>query len=360
MLSEEHAHDALGGVAGSWSGFMSTSSDLSDAEFAHHLAAAGIVRGASPPPLCRGGSDSAAAGAAAGAYADPGPRDGMEDRHLVVNGFAGVPGALLAGVFDGHRGWEAADFASAHLPRALQAAALRGTPAGAALSEAFVGTDAAFWREWQVEQHATAARSRMKERFPGCTALVALVAGGRLAVANAGDSRGVLCRGGAPVRISRDHTAAAADERARVTAAGGTLSWHAEGGGWRVGPAALQVTRSLGDFDLKGPTQGGVTSTPEVLELELAPQDEFFVLATDGLWDVLTEAEVLGLVRDTVKHPDLAAKRLVTEALARGSRDNVTALVAFLAPQPAVERVFSSAGGGAVHAITPTYFGTRR
>ncbi len=43
-------------------------------------------------------------------------------------------------------------------------------------------------------------------------------------VANAGDSRAVLARGGAAVALSEDHKPAAAGERARITAAGGFIS----------------------------------------------------------------------------------------------------------------------------------------
>ena len=330
----------------------------------------------------------------AGVFADPGPRESMEDRHILLPGFGAGPGAgssrlggaaaqagagpgsLLAAVFDGHRGWEMADFAAIHMPRLLQLAGGRGVGPAAALREAFAVVDAAFYREWQVEQHSKAARGRMAERFPGCTALVALLAGGRLTVANAGDSRAVLCRGGVAVAVSRDHTAAAADERARVQAAGGSVAWHAAAGGWRVGPAALQVTRSLGDFDLKVPaaataaaaagqplTAGGLTSDPELLQLAIQPEDDFLVLATDGLWDVCSEAEVIGLVHDTVRQPELASKRLVMEALARGSRDNVTALVVFFDGAAGRGgdwgRVYAR-GGAAPPAVTPTFYGTLR
>jgi serine/threonine protein phosphatase PrpC len=54
------------------------------------------------------------------------------------------------------------------------------------------------------------------------------------------------------------------------------------------------------------------------------------ILASDGLWEVLSQEEAVGLVADTVKDPDMCAKRLATEAMTRGSRDNITALVAFL------------------------------
>lgn len=64
------------------------------------------------------------------------------------------------------------------------------------------------------------------------------------------------------------------------------------------------------------------------------------VLGSDGLWDTLSPHDVIRLVHDTVKHPAMCAKRLVAEAMQNGSRDNVTAVVAFLRPVSTLERVF--------------------
>ena len=52
----------------------------------------------------------------------------------------------------------------------------------------------------------------------------------------------------------------------------------------------------------------------------LSQEDESVILGSDGLWDVLGNTEAFGLVRDTVKDAMLGAKRLVTEALARGEQ----------------------------------------
>ncbi|KAI8470546.1 MAG: phosphatase 2C-like domain-containing protein [Monoraphidium minutum] len=343
----------------------------------------------------------------AGAFGAIGPRDSMEDRQLMRACLGGDAGVHLLGVFDGHRGHEAAAFAAAQLPRALQLAALRqrggaaapadapvgrepaigASAAAAALREAFVDVDAGFRAEWSSAQAGSGgsvlsvasagagtssgltfggggggssggAPRGAAGRNPGCTALAAVIAGGRLLVANAGDCRAVLCRGGAALGLSRQHTAELEDERARVLAAGGSVSRRA--GGWRVGAAALQVTRALGDFDLKGPIDGGVTAEPEVVEFELSEADQFLVLASDGVWDVMSDAEAVGLVRDTVKDPQLCAKRLVTEALSRGSNDNATAVVVFFRPVASLESVWTRASGAPAPAATPTFFGSRR
>lgn len=63
-------------------------------------------------------------------------------------------------------------------------------------------------------------------------------------------------------------------------------------------------------------------------------------MASDGLWDVLSNSEVVDIIRDTVKDPGMCSKRLATEAAARGSRDNITVIVVFLHPVSTIERIY--------------------
>lgn len=52
-----------------------------------------------------------------------------------------------------------------------------------------------------------------------------------------------------------------------------------------------------------------MTAQPEVAQHQLTAEDEFAVVASDGLWDKLTNEEAVGLVHDTVKQPTMAAQR---------------------------------------------------
>ncbi|KXZ48955.1 hypothetical protein GPECTOR_24g245 [Gonium pectorale] len=203
---------------------------------------------------------------------------------------------------------------------------------------------------------------------PGAAAtpsLPAAAGGPVLYVANAGDCRAALVRRRTALPASRDHTGLLPDERSRLAAAGVEVTW--QHGGWRVGTSGLQVTRCIGDFDVKpgGPAAStalppsGVSAVPEVSRIELTPDDLVLILASDGLWDVVGLQEAAGLVYDTVKDPGLAAKRLACEALMRGAADNVTVLVVFLADVSTVERVFSAAHGGEAYGVTGTAYGSR-
>jgi protein phosphatase PTC1 len=90
--------------------------------------------------------------------------------------------------------------------------------------------------------------------------------------ANAGDARGVLCRRGKAVRLTYDHKGSDRQEAKRITDAGGfVLSGRVNG--------VLAVTRSLGDSSMKE----FVVGAPYTTETELCNDDEFLILACDGV-----------------------------------------------------------------------------
>lgn len=64
------------------------------------------------------------------------------------------------------------------------------------------------------------------------------------------------------------------------------------------------------------------------------------VMASDGLWDVVNNTDVVNIIRDTVKEPGMCAKRLATEAAERGSKDNITVIVVFLRQVSTAERIY--------------------
>lgn len=151
--------------------------------------------------------------------------------------------------------------------------------------------------------------------------------------ANAGDARAVLCRNGVASRLTHDHKAADEDEKARIREAGGIVLR-----GRVLG--ALAVSRSLGDhvryenFRLKD----YVIGTPFISRTELREDDEFCIIACDGLWDVVTDQQAVDMIRyqnDAQK----ASETLVNYALTNDyllSRDNVTVMVVRFTNSPKV------------------------
>jgi len=94
--------------------------------------------------------------------------------------------------------------------------------------------------------------------------------------ANAGDARGVLCRGGKAIRLTYDHKGSDKQEAKRIMDAGGfVMSGRVNG--------VLAVTRSLGDSSMKE----FVVGSPYTTETELCDEDEFIILACDGVSSAL-------------------------------------------------------------------------
>ena len=167
----------------------------------------------------------------------------------------------------------------------------------------------------------------------GCTSVVAVVKGGVLFVANAGDSRAVLCRaGGVCLEMSQDHKPTNEGERARILAAGGFV---ADG---RV-KGSLALSRAIGDLEFKahpglGPEAQMVTALPDVRAEPLLPTDEFILIACDGIWDVMTSQAAVSFVRARMEagaSPVEAASALCDNCLAPDTHgsglgcDNMTA-----------------------------------
>eukprot|EP00164_Ancoracysta_twista_P003442 GFYU01004593.1.p1 GENE.GFYU01004593.1~~GFYU01004593.1.p1 ORF type:complete len:738 (-),score=196.32 GFYU01004593.1:144-2219(-) len=255
--------------------------------------------------------------------------DCMEDRYFVHEDVCDGKYVSVTGVFDGHGGVGAAEYANTAMPPAVLSH----------LQDAVAMEDANNAIDWDDVMTAafTDINTDFERAFPqdtsGCTAMSAVVYGNTLAVANAGDCRAVLCNNGTAIPLSNDHTAAAESERNRVKSMGGTVEFKDT---WRVG-GALQVTRALGDLRHKP----YVTAEPEVITRELQEGDHFLVMATDGVWDYVSNQEAVNMVLDTVKVPNMCAKRIVLDAYSRGSDDNLTLVVVFLRAVTTCEQVYS-------------------
>jgi len=134
----------------------------------------------------------------------------------------------------------------------------------------------------------------------GCTAICVVVRKEDILAGNAGDSRAVLCRAGKQVELSFDHKPKDDIEKNRIEAAGGYLE-HTPGGA-RVN-GNLNLSRAIGDLEYKKredlkPEEQIICSTPDFLYKELTPEDEFVILACDGIWDVMTNQEAVDFVRE--------------------------------------------------------------
>ncbi|KAM2274005.1 hypothetical protein ACFX1S_043863 [Malus domestica] len=266
-----------------------------------------------------------------GAWDDIGSRPNMEDVYVCVDNFVNDYGLknhtdgpnAFYGVFDGHGGKHAADFASSHLPKFIFEDEDFPTDIEQVITSAFLHTDTAF-------EEACILDAKLAS---GTTALTALLMGRLLVVANAGDCRAVLCHRGKAIEMSRDHKPICSKEKQRIEASGGYVY-----DGYLNGQ--LNVARALGDWHMegmKGREGGPLSAEPELTTAKLTEEDEFLIIGCDGIWEVFRSQNAVDFARRRLQeHNDPAAcsKDLVDEALKRKSGDNLAVVVVCFQPQP--------------------------
>ncbi|XP_031259139.1 probable protein phosphatase 2C 11 isoform X2 [Pistacia vera] len=235
-----------------------------------------------------------------------GKRASMED--FYETRISEVDGQMVAffGVFDGHGGARTAEYLKNNLFKNLSSHPDFIKDTKAAIVEVFRQTDVDYLNEEKGQQ-----------KDAGSTASTAMLLGDRLLVANVGDSRVVASRAGSALPLSIDHKPDRSDERQRIEEAGGFIIW---AGTWRVG-GVLSVSRAFGDKLLKP----FVVAEPEIQEEEIDGVD-FIIIGSDGLWNVLSNQDAVDVVQE-ITDAEAAARKLIQEAYARGSSDNITCVV---------------------------------
>uniref|UniRef100_A0A0D6R417 protein-serine/threonine phosphatase n=1 Tax=Araucaria cunninghamii TaxID=56994 RepID=A0A0D6R417_ARACU len=213
----------------------------------------------------------------------------------------------LFAIYDGHLGHDVADYLKSNLfDNILKEPEFWNEPRKT-IKKAYVQTDGVI-----LENTVTLGPG-------GSTAVTAiLIDGKRLIVANVGDSRAVICRGGTAHQLSIDHEPSI--ERKRIESKGGFVTV-LPGDVPRV-DGQLAVARAFGDKLLKA----HLSSEPHVVEETVDSATEFMILASDGLWKVMQNQDAVNLVRN-VKDPQVAATRLTEEALSRKSKDDISCIV---------------------------------
>ncbi len=216
-----------------------------------------------------------------GEGATQGVRRDMEDKHVALVSVPQDPGMAFGAVYDGHGGVAAAEFCRVHLHKHALADPVFKSDIHKAITNGFLKTDEEF--------RQVCARQRIEA---GCTACTVFVTAQKIICANAGDSRAILSRKGQVFELSHDHKPFDAAERKRIEKAGSRVEDNRVDG-------RLAVSRAIGDFDFKRarglpPDQQPVSPAPDILEEDRTPDDEYIVLACDGLWDILENESVLG------------------------------------------------------------------
>jgi len=252
-------------------------------------------------------------------------RKRMEDRHVALHDLkAYLPSALQSkigpsehvsfyAVFDGHAGTDAATFAAAHLHELVVESQAYPADPVSAIQEACHECDRRFI--------ATSKKS-------GTTVVCVLIKDNTIYAAWVGDSLASLVREGHALKIMEPHKPNREDEKVRVEGLGGAIIHY---GTWRVN-GQLAVSRAIGDGEYK-PL---ITAQPDITTIVSKGNEDFLIIACDGLWDMVTPEESAEIIYQKIKDDDTdldgLAHFLGVVAKDRGSADNITIIIVFLKP----------------------------
>eukprot|EP01060_Flectonema_neradi_P007648 TRINITY_DN1536_c0_g1_i5.p1 TRINITY_DN1536_c0_g1~~TRINITY_DN1536_c0_g1_i5.p1 ORF type:complete len:448 (+),score=105.59 TRINITY_DN1536_c0_g1_i5:78-1421(+) len=239
-----------------------------------------------------------------------GMRERMEDAHAIEMhdtwGFFGV--------FDGHVGPEAAEFIARRWPEVLR-------------GETIPISDARM-KQISLDLDEEFLAKESEDGSTGTFLIARKLSSGRytLQVGNVGDSRVIVGKGGRACPVTDDHKPNNHGERTRIEEAGGSVS------NGRV-DGKLAVSRAYGDIEYKNSDSNlthKVIAVPDIVHIDCGPED-FVLLSCDGVFESnFTNEEVIAFVTAKLNETnDLSeiASAVCTEALDRGSHDNISCML---------------------------------
>ncbi|CAL8074656.1 unnamed protein product [Orchesella dallaii] len=252
-----------------------------------------------------------------------------------------LPGKMkkwaYAGVFDGHGGKKVSAHCSKHLRRRIFRNVNRFKNIGSTKQN--VQNSSTIGEEPNIVLHIRAGitksflqqdqrmeKSKHIDDDSGSTAVCTLISPTHCYFANCGDSRALLCRNGKVEFVTKDHKPTNSDEKRRILRAGGYVSRMRVNG-------RLAMSRAMGDFEYKqnrnqSQCSQSVIPKPDVTVLQRNLEtDEFVLLACDGIWDVMTNSEVVNFVKNQMLKTEdlkLICNNLLDHCLSKGSSDNMS------------------------------------
>jgi serine/threonine protein phosphatase PrpC len=249
-----------------------------------------------------------------------GKRDYNEDRLDYIE----YPNEIIFGLFDGHGG----DFVSEYLKQNTLKE----------FRECLCKND--------INHLVNSTQKTLHKKYSedagecGSTLLVARLKKNKkqLQIINVGDSKGILVYGSnssKTIDLNPEHKPTDENEQIRITLAGGEIEYDSSDDVHRV--AGYAVSRSMGDTNYPI-----ISQKPYKSVLKIPSNSKYFVLASDGLWDAMTNKDVnnfidmklqkiksLGKFQNEKKASNVAYS-LGQQAIKKGSQDNVSIFVVFL------------------------------
>ncbi|XP_022767832.1 probable protein phosphatase 2C 73 [Durio zibethinus] len=302
----------------------------------------------------------------------------------LIQNFMGEKNVFFCGVFDGHgpSGHKVARYVCDTLPFKLSSVIKMSHPNGCKENDVAVGAgksygktdnsgiikdtdkkdsshkeicsswEASLIKAFKESDENLSLEESLDSYCSGTTGVTIVKQDEHLIISNLGDSRAILCTSDnenqlVPIQLTVDLKPSIPSEADRIRKCSGRVFAIDEEPNvprvWMPNQdcPGLAMARAFGDFCLK---DHGLSSIPEVSYRRLTSKDEFVVLATDGVWDVLSNNEVIRIVA-SVKKQSMAAKVLVYYAVQAwrskypGSKvDDCAVVCLFLKKRPLLSR----------------------
>ena len=234
-----------------------------------------------------------------------GYRDYMEDKSRVVQNINGEKDSHLFCLFDGHGGPNVSQFLQDNFHKYFKEILPLSNPQEN-FKELFKTIDNKIKDLNLLSMGATA-----------CILYITKENGKKvLYSANIGDTRSLLISSNDYKRLSYDHRATDSNEYNRIVNSGGIVF------AGRV-YGTLMLSRAFGDWELKS---YGVISEPHVTKININENDKYVAIATDGIWDVLDDADVYEISKN-IDNPKDFVDKVVEKALNKGSMDNISCFI---------------------------------
>jgi serine/threonine protein phosphatase PrpC len=247
-------------------------------------------------------------------------------------------------IYDGHGGKGCSTFLKENLHKYITEFSFVGMKIGIDLAE-----------EKFLTKKAVDEKGKIIDPSGSC-GIMLMIQGKKCIIANVGDSRLVIFKNKLISFTTTDHKPDSIIEKARIELSGGKLykiqtlipiyhNGERVNAPWRVNPGQLSVSRTFGDIQAKEEKFGGnktaIIALPDITEIELDNDYNFIVMASDGIFDVLKNEELLECIQIVIKEKKITnfkndnihqlcgdfAAMIIKSALAKDSFDNISCIV---------------------------------
>ena len=232
-------------------------------------------------------------------------RQSMEDIGVMLPDFIPEKKFSLFGIFDGHGGNDVVKYIKNRLPEIIKTNITKNNNYDS------------------IENNLTSSFHKIDEELKfydsehtGSTATILLFQDNIVYCANVGDSTAFIVYDNFIKKISIDHKCTDPKEEERILLSGGKITKNRVMG-------QLVLSRCLGDLYCK---KYGVSNIPDISVNKLEGNVKYVVVASDGVWDVVKENELLQLSKNR-KNAEGFCKDLVKLAIDKDTKDNVSCIV---------------------------------